>query len=245
MTSNFDIEGVKKRSKAIKNKIMENPDNKVAKLQMADLVVALYDVFGMLDKAVDEIADLRSKQKGTEEELKASKEDEKARIYDLEMKNLECNLMIKNADLRAKDGEKEKGEDSARIAEEIFEAIGVSDTVKAASVIRFEKSKKYESKRPPILLIKLKDAKMKSKIFRNVAKLSDSKFKEISISNQYPAALRPEMSKLMRIGNAIREESNKKTKFRVSVEKGKPVLKLKEEGDTEFKTLERIPEKFQ
>ena len=244
MPAKLNMGDIRERCREIKKKIQENPDNKIQKLQVADLVVAFYDVFGMLDEAMDEISWLRGKVEGAQEEIKNVKDQENSRIYDLEMKNLECNLIVKNVKVVAKDGEKETREESTKVAEKIFESIGVADSVKVASVIRFEKSKKYESDRPPILLIKLKEAKMKAKLFKNVAKLRDSDFKDISISNQYPAALRPEMSKLAKAGNKMRHESGKTTKFRVEVDKGKAILKIKEEGDKEFHVLTDIPARF-
>ena len=244
MPPKLSIGDVRARCKEIKSKIQDNPDNKVQKLQVADLVLAFYDVFGLLDEAMDEITWLRGKVEGTQEEIKSVKEQENSRIYDLEMKNLECNLIVKNVKVVAQDGEKETREESVKVAEKIFESIGLADSVKVASVIRFEKSKKYESDRPPILLIKLKEAKMKAKLFKNVSKLRDSDFKDISISNQYPEALRPEMSKLMKIGNKMRHESGKTTKFRVEVDNGKAILKIKEEGHQKFEILTDIPARF-
>ena len=244
MPPKLNLGEVKAKCKEIRSKIKDNPDNKVQKLQVADLVLAFYDVFGLLDEAMDEISWLRSKVEGTQEEIKNVKEKENSRIYDLEMKNLECNLIVKNVKVVAQDGEKETKEESTKVAEEIFKSIGVADSVKVASVIRFEKSKKYQSDRPPILLIKLKEAKMKAKLFKNVSKLRDTDFKDISISNQYPAALRPEMSKLAKVGNKMRHESGKTVKFRVEVDNGKAILKIKEDGDTEFKPMTDIPERF-
>ena len=248
MAPKFDVGEVRNKCDSIRKKITENPDNKIQKLQVADLVLAFYDVFGMLDEAMSEITWLRNQVEGTQQEfkkeIKSVKEADKSRIYDLEMKSLECNLIVKNVEVVAEDGEKETRAESTKVAEKILESIGVADTVKVASVTRFEKSKKFESDRPPILLIKLKDAKMKAKLFKNVSKLRDSEFKNISISNQYPEAMRPEMSKLAKVGNKMRQESGKTLKFRVEVEEGIAVLKTKKDGEKDFTTVEEIPARF-
>ena len=226
-----------------------------AKTTVADLTAVLHDVLNVLDEAVETIKgqektinELSKDVKGTKTSIKEATKEKEARFYNLEKNNCAANLVVKNVDIKAQDGERETKEESKLVAEEILNTIGVKDSVKIRECIRFEKSKKYESNRPPILLIKLEEAKAKSIIYKNVQKLKGSRFQHISISNEYPAALRPKISWLTKIGNKIREDSeDKSTKFQIQVVKGGiPMLKTKTKDQDEYEFLEesKIPKKY-
>ena len=232
----------------IRKKILKNPK---AKTTVADLTMVLHDALGLLDDAVGKIkglekniCELSKDVKGNKKSINEAKEEKEARFYNLEKSNCAANLVVKNVDVVAA-GEKETKEESKLVAEEILKTIGVQESVKIRECHRFEKSKRYESDRPPILIIKLEEAKFKGEIFKNLHRLRDSPFAKISVNNEYPQALRPEMSRLVKIGNRIRDDSeNKSTRFRVQIVRGKPMLKIKKAGDDNYDFLEQIPKKY-
>ena len=171
--------------------------------------------------------------KGAQEEVQKEKEESKQRLYHLEKKNISANLILRNVQ-QEEDETKEQVEDKVK---DFLKAIKVEEDVQVASVVRFRKAADAKGDRPPAILVKLKDARMKGTIYKNIHRLKDTNLNKLTVSNEYPAALRPLIKELEHQAYKIRKDSNKKTRTRVEVKNGKAVLMVKPEGQAEFKPV--------
>jgi hypothetical protein len=159
-------------------------------------------------------------------------EEEKKELLDCtvremkERKEREGNLLIYNlAECESENNEERKEYDKNCLKEIFKEELELKWTLDDEIVYMKRIKRKDESaeeeedseaeKSPPALRIKLKDPAKKPIIFKNLNKLKETRYKNISIRNDLTIMERLEYKKLMAEGKKKEEESNGEAKYRV------------------------------
>ena len=208
-------------------------EEKIAKLtEVNEKLMASNDTKEkILQNIMDDVKTLKEENKKLRGEAVKEKETSQERLFLLEKKNIAANLIIKNMEQTEDEETKETVEAKVK---DLLQTLEVEDEVQVDMAMRFRKGANAPEGRPSSILVKLRDPKMKGAIFRNVKKLRDSPLKGITIANEYPAAVRPLVKLLEQKAYKIRQESDKTTRTRIEMIRGKPVLKIKPEGQEQF-----------
>ena len=176
--------------------------------------------------------------------LKKQESESLMRSFHMELDMVAPNLIFRNFP-------QEEGEDRASLkmaVQDVFQTIGIGPRIVVKEAIRFKKKEEggdrrgswaeETGRRPGLVLVKLSNPDMKKIIFSNIRKLQGTPYSRISINNQYPKCVVPQVTALEIKARKIRVDSGFKTKTKIELNSGKPKIQVKEENDRDFKDIE-------
>lgn len=224
------------------DQICANPDNKGTVASLTHAVAYITTKLRVQDKLITELKarndaiDKKYHEEKKEGETQRSSMEE--RLVNLESRSLAKNLVFKGLDMA---GEEEDKEQTKAVIGEVLKVLEVSEDV-LDDCFRFKRNPKSDGDRPPVILVRLKDVKAKGEIFRSVHKLKNSAYR-ISISNEYPQALRPVYKSQAARAAKLREESKNTIRTRLVLARGTIAIKVKGPNDAKFVFHDKIKKK--
>ena len=213
-------------------KTCKAPEKKTSCAELTYMVAYLANKFKEQEANNDDIQSRVTELEGQSNDQ--SRHATEARLYKLEKNSIAQNLIVKGITLV---GETETKEETRGKVNDILTAIGVSTDI-VEDCFRFKRSAEASRDRPPVVLIKLKHARYKGDVYKNVNKLKDLREFKISIKDQYPPSLGPAVFEAEKKAWQLRKDSGFTLKTRINVVRGKVLIQKKGPGDQHFQYLE-------
>ena len=214
---------------------MNNPDNKGSCETLTKAVswLAARDKIqtNIIKELQAEIKTLKGENQAEKKDGETKRSSMEVRLVNLENRSIRKNLVFKGLPI---DGVEETTEQTKGKVKEALDVMGISEDI-IDSVHRFKKSSSSESpERPPAVLVRLRDVRSKSEIFRNVNKLRDTKYK-LTIANEYPNSLKHQYKAAAIEASKMREKSEYTLRTRLVVARGTIQIKVKGPNDKTFR----------
>ena len=183
------------------------------------------------DELREKIGQLESGSNGPNDDQ--SRNSTEARIYRLEKRSVAACIIIKGIGILS---DNETKDETRGKVNDILTAIEVpTDIVEDA--YRYRKSAEAPPDRPPVVVVRLTHPRDKGTIYKNVSKLKDTNYK-ISIRDQYPASMGPQVFEAEKKAWQIRKDSGWQIKTRTTIVRGKVLIQKKGPGDQNFVYME-------
>lgn len=176
------------------------------------------------------------------EALEKQKNESQMSNFHTEMPMVAHNLIFRNF---PQDERETKASLKIQV-QEVFQSMGIGARINVKEAIRFKKKApegsesswaEEMSRKPGLVLVKLANSEMKKIIFGNIRKLKETPFHRISINNQIPKCVVPQVTALEIRARKIRVDSGFKTKTKIDLNNGNPKIQIKGENDAKFKDI--------
>ncbi len=210
-----------------------NQGNTISISDVAAMLLASHDkiqeeIRNKCNELLDSHNDIDTKLQKAETKIT----DQDKRIRALELKELECNLILKGIPLHddVKDQAEENRHQTRQQVEQMLQEIGL----KKITIIRTKRFKNNKTGIPPYIQVVLADKFEKRAIFKA---MKETRPKMITIDHEYPKSMKEELADARKKAHKIRVDSGFTTKTRVEVRNLIPVIMQKTAAEDRYTQL--------